>query len=57
SLSGDPAIVVPCGFTPQGMPVSLQFVGRPFDERTILRAARAYERATPWHTMRPPLVD
>lgn len=57
SLSGDPAIVVPCGFTPQGMPVSLQFVGRAFDERTILRAARAYERATPWHTMRPPLVD
>jgi aspartyl-tRNA(Asn)/glutamyl-tRNA(Gln) amidotransferase subunit A len=56
SLSGDPAIVVPCGLTPAGLPVSLQFVGRAFDEATVLRAARAYERATPWHAKRPPVI-
>jgi len=53
NLLGLPAVVVPCGFTREGLPVSIQIVGRPFDDATVLRIARAYERATDWHTRRP----
>lgn len=55
-LLGLPAISVPCGFSPDGMPIGLQIVGRPFDEPTVLRAAHAYEQATTWHTRHPTLV-
>jgi aspartyl-tRNA(Asn)/glutamyl-tRNA(Gln) amidotransferase subunit A len=43
------------GFSPAGLPLSLQLVGRPFDEATVLRAAHAYERATNWRSRRPSL--
>jgi aspartyl-tRNA(Asn)/glutamyl-tRNA(Gln) amidotransferase subunit A len=43
------------GFTSAGLPLSLQFVGRPFDEATVLRAAHAYETATNWRGRRPSL--
>lgn len=56
STVGLPAISVPAGFSSSGLPVGLQIVGRPFDEATIARVADAYERATPWHTMWPPLA-
>jgi aspartyl-tRNA(Asn)/glutamyl-tRNA(Gln) amidotransferase subunit A len=55
NLTGHPAIAVPSGFSGDGLPYSLQLVGRPFDEATILRLAHAYEGATEWHTRRPPL--
>jgi aspartyl-tRNA(Asn)/glutamyl-tRNA(Gln) amidotransferase subunit A len=55
SLTGNPAISLPCGFTGAGLPIGLQLAARPFDERALLRAAQAYEQATPWHTRRPPL--
>ncbi len=55
NLAGLPAISVPCGFDAAGLPVGLQLVGRPFAEATLLRAARAYERATEWRAWRPPL--
>ena len=54
-MSGVPAISVPCGFTASGLPIGLQLIGRALDEATVLRAARAYERATDWHTRRPEL--
>jgi aspartyl-tRNA(Asn)/glutamyl-tRNA(Gln) amidotransferase subunit A len=54
-MSGVPAVSVPCGFTASGLPIGLQLIGRALDEATVLRAARAYERATPWHTRRPEL--
>ena len=54
-MSGVPAVSVPCGFTASGLPIGLQLIGRVLDEATVLRAARAYERATDWHTRRPEL--
>jgi aspartyl-tRNA(Asn)/glutamyl-tRNA(Gln) amidotransferase subunit A len=53
NLVGLPACVLPSGFSREGLPTALQIVGRPFDDATVLRIARAYERATPWHTCRP----
>ncbi len=56
NFSGHPACSVPCGFTAAGLPMGMQFVGRPFDEATVLRVADAYQRLTDWHTRRPPLA-
>jgi aspartyl-tRNA(Asn)/glutamyl-tRNA(Gln) amidotransferase subunit A len=53
NCTGLPAMSVPCGFTSKGLPVGLQIAGRAFDEPTVLRLARAYERATSWHTKVP----
>ena len=55
NMAGLPALALPCGFAPNGLPVSLQFAGRPFDEATVLRAGHAYEQATDWHRRRPPI--
>jgi len=55
NLNGFPAITVPCGFSEDQLPIGLQFVGRPFDEESVLRSAHAYEQATLWHLRRPPL--
>jgi aspartyl-tRNA(Asn)/glutamyl-tRNA(Gln) amidotransferase subunit A len=52
---GLPALSIPCGFSGAGLPLALQIVGRPFDERTVLRLGAAYQEATDWHTRRPPL--
>lgn len=52
NLAGIPAISVPCGFTPQGLPVGLQFIGRAGDEQLLLQIARNFERAHP-QTERP----
>ena len=56
NFTGHPAVSLPCGFTPAGLPVGLQLVGRPFDEAMVLRAADAYQRLTDWHTRRPPVA-
>ena len=53
NLAGLPAISVPCGFAGGRLPVGLQFIGRLFDESTLLRLADAYERLTDWHIQRP----
>jgi aspartyl-tRNA(Asn)/glutamyl-tRNA(Gln) amidotransferase subunit A len=55
NLTGSPSISVPCGFTSDGLPIGLQLVGALFNERTVLRAAHAYEQATEWHRRRPPI--
>lgn len=54
NLAGLPALSVPCGFDAAGLPVGLQVVGRPFDEATVLRVARGYERVAGWTGRRPP---
>lgn len=53
SLAGIPAISIPCGFSQHGLPIGLQIMGRPFEEETVLRVARAYELVTNWRKKRP----
>ena len=54
NMAGIPGIAVPCGFS-EGLPVSLQILGKSFDEASILRIAQAYEQSTEWHSQRPPV--
>jgi aspartyl-tRNA(Asn)/glutamyl-tRNA(Gln) amidotransferase subunit A len=49
------ALALPCGFTRAGLPVSLQIVGRGYDEARVLRIGWAFENATDWHKRRPTL--
>jgi aspartyl-tRNA(Asn)/glutamyl-tRNA(Gln) amidotransferase subunit A len=56
NVTGQPVLALPSGFGRHGLPLGLQIVGRPFGEATILRVGHAYERATEWHTRRPPLA-
>ena len=55
NLYGGPAVTVPCGFDPDGLPVGLQLAGRHFQEAAVLQVASAYEQATPWRQRRPEL--
>ena len=55
-VTGGPALALPCGFTEAGLPLSLQLVGRPFDDATVLRAGYAYEREAGFCNARPDLV-
>ena len=55
NVTGHPALAMMAGLASNGLPVSVQFAGRYFDDATVLRVAAAYERATPWHKKRPPI--
>ena len=50
------AVSVPCGFTPEGLPIGLMIYAKPFEEDMALRVAYAYEQATDWHTRHPDLA-
>ena len=50
---GLPGISIPCGLDPNGLPIGLQLLGRPFAEARVLAAADAYQRETDWHTKPP----
>jgi aspartyl-tRNA(Asn)/glutamyl-tRNA(Gln) amidotransferase subunit A len=54
NLTQQPAASVPCGFTPDGLPVGLQIVGSRHADALVLRAGRAYEAAHPQPTLTPP---
>jgi len=56
TVTGLPAISVPCGFTPEGLPVGVQIVGRPRDDLGVLQIAYAFEQATGFGKRRPPVV-
>lgn len=56
NVTGHPALAQPCGFAANGLPLSAQFVGRAFDEATVLRVGHAYERAAGWTARRPALA-
>ena len=51
NIAGVPGISIPAGFA-GGLPIGMQFIGKPFGEETILKVAYAYEQATEWHKMR-----
>jgi amidase len=53
NFSGSPTLSVPCGFSADGLPLSVQFIGRRLSESVLCRVGHAYERATPWHTRHP----
>ena len=54
SFTGFPAISVPCGFSSSGMPIGLQLVAHDFQEQLLFRIASSLERATDFHSRRPP---
>jgi aspartyl-tRNA(Asn)/glutamyl-tRNA(Gln) amidotransferase subunit A len=55
SLTGLPALSLPCGFTGAGLPIGMQLIGGLWEEKTILQVGYAYEQSTEWHKRRPPL--
>jgi len=55
NVTGHPAVAMMSGLAGTGLPTSVQFVGRYFDDATVLRVAAAYERATGWHKKKPPI--
>jgi aspartyl-tRNA(Asn)/glutamyl-tRNA(Gln) amidotransferase subunit A len=55
NATGHPAMALPCGFSANGLPLSMQLVGRAFDEARVLRVGYAYEQAAGWMHQRPDL--
>ena len=56
NLAGVPAISVPCGFTPSGLPVGLQVIGGHWEENKLLQIAHAFERAHGFYLSHPPVA-
>ncbi len=55
NVSGSPALSICNGFDLQGLPLSMQIVGRPFEDAQVLRVGHTYERMTSWRDRRPQL--
>jgi amidase len=53
-FNGAPTISVPCGLNSEGLPLSLQLVGKHLEEKLLCRIGHAYEQATEWHAVHPP---
>lgn len=56
NATGQPAIAIPSGFTPEGLPIGVQIVGRPAAEATLIALAAQLEAAYPWHHHRPAIA-
>jgi len=54
-VTGQPAAVVPWDLDGRGVPTSIQLVGKPFDEATLLSLAAQIEQTRPWAQRRPPV--
>ena len=54
-FNGAPTLSVPSGLNSDGLPLSVQFAGHPLGEALLCRIGHAYEGATDWHALRPPL--
>lgn len=57
NMTGQPALTLPMGFNADGLPLSLQIAGRPFEEEVVLRVGDAFQSVTNWHLTMPPLVE
>ncbi len=57
NAAGVPALSIPCGFSGDNLPLSLQLVGKPMTEGLLFRVAHAYQQITDWHQRRPPLGE
>ncbi|HVV45623.1 MAG TPA: amidase family protein, partial [Bryobacteraceae bacterium] len=57
SATGNPAASVPCGFTPEGLPVGVQIVGRNKQDFSVLQMAHAFEQATGFARIRPAVAQ
>ncbi|XAH24023.1 amidase [Xylophilus sp. GW821-FHT01B05] len=57
NVSGNPAITVPAGWTREGLPVGIQFVGPWYGEALLLKLAAELEALSPWAQRRPPVLD
>ena len=55
ALIGIPAGSIPCGFSPDGLPVGMSLAAKAHDDSMVFRVADAYERATGWSKRRPPI--
>ncbi|WP_296967045.1 Asp-tRNA(Asn)/Glu-tRNA(Gln) amidotransferase subunit GatA [uncultured Eubacterium sp.] len=55
NIAGLPSLALPCGFDTNSMPIGIQLIGKPFDEKTILSAGYAYQNVTDWHKRKPNL--
>jgi aspartyl-tRNA(Asn)/glutamyl-tRNA(Gln) amidotransferase subunit A len=55
-MTQQPALSLPCGFTKDERPIGLQVVAARHADALVLRAGRAYERATQWHRVTPTLL-
>lgn len=53
NVGGQPAMSIPCGFSGDGLPLSLQLAARHFEEPLMFRVGHAYQQMTAWHTMHP----
>ena len=53
NIGGQPAMNIPCGFSGEGLPISLQLAARHFDETLMFRVGHCYQTMTDWHTRRP----
>ena len=56
SLTGLPALALPCGFNSAGLPMSIQLIARPWEEQVLFRLGGAYEAATDWLQRVPPMT-
>ncbi len=56
NIAGLPSLALPCGFDKDGMPIGMQLIGKPFDEKTILTAGNTYQQNTDFHLKKPNLV-
>ena len=55
NLTGNPCVVLPIGFSKEGTPTSITFIGKLFDEATILAVAKKFQDATAFHLQHPPM--